>query len=316
MNLDNVKNFADRLRTNISKVIVGKETVIEKVLAIMLSGGHILLNDVPGVGKTVLAKSLAISLGLKYRRIQCTPDLLPSDITGLNILDIKNNEFIFKPGPLFTDILLADEINRTTPRTQSALLEAMAEKQVTIDGKTNPLSDNFFVIATQNPIEFEGTFPLPEAQMDRFTASLSVGYPDNGHEIKMLLSMLNRHPVEKLEAVTDSHELEEAVKRVKTVRLDDSILRYIIDVVASTRVHKELAIGASPRGSIALMNVSRGLAAVRGRDFVIPDDVKEFAHEVLAHRIILKPEARLRRRTTTAIIGEILNKVEVPILNG
>lgn len=313
--MQSIKSFADKLRNNISQVIVGKETVIEKVLAIMLSGGHILLNDVPGVGKTMLAKSLAISLGLEYRRIQCTPDLLPSDITGLNILDMKNNEFTFKPGPVFTDILLADEINRTTPRTQSALLEAMAEKQVTIDGKTNPLSENFFVIATQNPVEFEGTFPLPEAQMDRFTASLSVGYPRDNQEIKMLQSMLNRHPVEKLEAVTDSNELESVVKKVRTVKLDDSILKYIIEIVGATRDHKELAIGASPRGSIALMNVSRGLAAVRGRDFVIPDDVKEFAFEVLGHRIILRPEARLRRRTAPDIINEILNGVEVPILN-
>ncbi|OAA27223.1 magnesium chelatase [Kosmotoga arenicorallina S304] len=311
-----VREFGEKVLKNISKVIVGKNEVVRKLLAVLVSEGHVLLNDVPGVGKTMLARSLALSLGLDFKRIQCTPDLLPSDITGLNVLDMKTNEFVFQRGTVFTDILLADEVNRTTPRTQSALLEAMAEKQVSVDGKTKPLSDLFLVIATQNPVEFEGTFPLPEAQLDRFAICMTLGYPEKEQEIFMLSNMKEEHPIADLEAVSDAYELREVRKKVKEIHLDDSILSYITDLVWGTRKHPDLALGSSPRGSIALMNLSRGLAALNGRDFVIPDDVKEIAVEVLAHRVILKPEARLMRKTREEIIREILEKTEVPIKNG
>ncbi|HEW91558.1 MAG TPA: MoxR family ATPase [Thermotogaceae bacterium] len=304
-------DFSLRILENISKVIFGKEEILQKVLAAVVSEGNILLNDVPGVGKTMLARSLAISLGLDFKRIQCTPDLLPTDITGLNILDTKNGEFIFRKGPIFTDVLLADELNRATPRTQSALLEAMAEKQVTIDGKTYKLSDNFFVIATQNPIEFEGTFPLPEAQLDRFTLSLSVGYPPFEKEIDMLKNMLERHPIEIIKPVSSSEELRNIKRIVREVHIDDSIIEYITKIVLKTRSHPDLAVGSSPRGSIALMNMARGLAFIRGRDFVIPDDVKNVAVDVLAHRVILKPEARLMKRTAHEIIEEIIANVKI-----
>ncbi|ACR79151.1 MULTISPECIES: MoxR family ATPase [Kosmotoga] len=310
-----VKKFGEKVLKNIAKVIIGKDNVIEKTLAVMISGGHVLLNDVPGVGKTMLARSLAISLGLEFKRIQCTPDLLPTDITGLNVLDMRTKEFVFRPGPIFTDILLADEVNRTTPRTQSALLEAMAEKQVTIDGKTYPLNDCFFVIATQNPVEFEGTFSLPEAQLDRFSICLSMGYPDKEQEIKMLEGMQKVHPIESIKPVTEASELTKVRELVKNVRIDPSILEYITTVVENTRKHPDLLLGSSPRGSIALMNISRGLAALSGRNFVIPDDVKKIAVDVLSHRIMLKPEARLMKRTPEEIIHEILNTVEVPLIN-
>lgn len=311
-----VEEFGQKVLGNVSKVIVGKDEVIQKLLAVMISGGHVLLNDVPGVGKTMLARSLAISLGLEFKRIQCTPDLLPTDITGLNVLDMRTKEFVFRPGPIFTDILLADEVNRTTPRTQSALLEAMAEKQVTIDGKTYPLNDCFFVIATQNPVEFEGTFSLPEAQLDRFSICLSMGYPDKEQEIKMLEGMQKVHPIESIKPVTEAVELSKVRELVKTVRIDQSILEYIIAIINATREHSDLLLGSSPRGSIALMEISRGLAALAGRDFVIPDDIKKIAIEVLSHRIMLKPEARLMKRTPEEIIREILNRVEVPLING
>ncbi|MBO8165820.1 MAG: magnesium chelatase [Thermotogae bacterium] len=311
-----VKEFGEKVLKNISKVIIGKDRVIRKLLAVMISEGHVLLNDVPGVGKTMLARSLALSLGLKFKRIQCTPDLLPSDVTGLNILDMKTNEFVFQQGPVFTDILLADEVNRTTPRTQSALLEAMAEKQVTVDGKTQALSDLFFVIATQNPVEFEGTFPLPEAQLDRFAICMTLGYPEREQEILMLNNMKEEHPIVELKPVSNAEELRKIRKSVREIHLDNSILSYITDLVWSTRKHPDLALGSSPRGSIALMNLSRGLAALNGRDFVIPDDVKEIAVEVLAHRVILKPEARLMRKTREMVIEEILDSTEVPIKNG
>ncbi|MFW6120681.1 MAG: AAA family ATPase, partial [Petrotogales bacterium] len=272
-----VKEFTDNVLKNVSKVIVGKNEAIQKILSVMLTGGHVLLNDVPGVGKTMLARSLAISISAKFKRIQCTPDLLPSDVTGLNILDIKTNEFSFRPGPVFSDILLADEINRTTPRTQSALLEAMGEGQVSIDGTTHKLSKDFFVIATQNPIEFEGTFPLPEAQLDRFSVCLSVGYPDTNSEFEMLKGVEYTHPVETIESVVNLDELNKAKEKVKDVDFTRDIMKYIVSIINSTRKHKDLALGSSPRGSIFLMNLSRAIAAIKGRDFVIPDDVKFMA---------------------------------------
>ncbi len=310
-----VKEFTDNVLKNVSKVIVGKNEAIQKILSVMLTGGHVLLNDVPGVGKTMLARSLAISISAKFKRIQCTPDLLPTDVTGLNILNIKTNEFSFRPGPVFSDILLADEINRTTPRTQSALLEAMGEGQVSIDGTTHKLSKDFFVIATQNPIEFEGTFPLPEAQLDRFSACLSVGYPDINSEFEMLKGVEYIHPVETIESVVNLDELNKAKEKVKDVDFSRDIMKYIISIINSTRKHKDLALGSSPRGSIFLMNLSRAIAAIKGRDFVIPDDVKFMAPDVLSHRIVLTPEARLMKRTTRGIIKEILENIEVPMIN-
>lgn len=305
--------FGRTVIDNISKVIVGKNSVAEKILATILSGGHVLLNDVPGVGKTMMARALSVSLGLDFNRIQCTPDLLPTDITGLNILDVTRNEFIFKKGPIFTDVLLVDEINRATPRTQSALLQAMAEQQVTIDGSTYRLSEKFFVIATQNPVEFEGTFPLPEAQLDRFSVQLCIGYPQQDQEITMLKMQSKFHPIDGLKRVLSDTELLEAREIVKQVHTDDSILEYIVKIVSATREHEDIAVGSSPRGAIALRNVSRAFAALKGRDFVLPDDVKSVAIDCLAHRIILKPEARLMRVTKQQVIADILNRVEVPI---
>jgi len=311
--METLETFARRVTENVSKVIVGKELIIEKILASMLSDGHVLLNDVPGVGKTMLARALATSTGLSFNRIQCTPDLLPSDITGLNILDTKQNEFVFKKGPLFTDLLLADEINRATPRTQSALLQAMAERQVTVDGTTYPLSKHFFVIATQNPVEFEGTFPLPEAQLDRFAICVSLGYLEKTEEMQMLRRLEKMHPIDSLQPVCDESELAHAKEMVKQVYIDDSILEYIVRIVSRTRGHEDIALGASPRGAIALMEISKALAALRGREYVLPDDVKEIVIDTLAHRIILRPEARLMRKTKQQIIEEILKTEEAPI---
>ncbi|MFN4190064.1 MAG: AAA family ATPase [Pseudothermotoga sp.] len=308
-----LEEFKRKIVTNVSKVIVGKESIIEKMLACMLSNGHVLLNDVPGVGKTMLARSLAVSTGLEFSRIQCTPDLLPSDITGLNILDTRRNEFVFKKGPVFTDILLADEINRATPRTQSALLQSMAERQVTVDGITYHLSKHFFVIATQNPVEFEGTFPLPEAQLDRFSICLSIGYLSREDEMKMLRKLEKEHPIDSLKAVCDQGELERAKEAIKKVYIDDSVIDYIIRIVSRTREHEDIALGSSPRGAIALMEISRALAALRGRDYVLPDDVKTIVIDTLAHRIILRPEARLMRKTKQEILQYILQTEEAPI---
>lgn len=308
-----LEEFKRKIVTNVSKVIVGKESIIEKMLACMLSNGHVLLNDVPGVGKTMLARSLAVSTGLEFNRIQCTPDLLPSDITGLNILDTRRNEFVFKKGPVFTDILLADEINRATPRTQSALLQSMAERQVTVDGITYHLSKHFFVIATQNPVEFEGTFPLPEAQLDRFSICLSIGYLSREDEMKMLRKLEKEHPIDSLKAVCDQDELERAKEAIKKVYIDDSVIDYIIRIVSRTREHEDIALGSSPRGAIALMEISRALAALRGRDYVLPDDVKTIVIDTLAHRIILRPEARLMRKTKQEILQYILQTEEAPI---
>lgn len=308
-----LEKFKRKIITNVSRVIVGKEEVIEKMLACLLSNGHVLLNDVPGVGKTMLARSLAVSIGLEFNRIQCTPDLLPSDVTGLNILDTRRNEFTFKKGPVFTDILLADEINRATPRTQSALLQSMAERQVTVDGITHQLSKHFFVIATQNPVEFEGTFPLPEAQLDRFSICISVGYLSKEDEMKMLRKLEKEHPIDSLKPVCDQDELNQAKETIKKVYIDDSIIDYIIRIVSRTREHEDIALGSSPRGAIALMETSRALAALRGRDYVLPDDVKMIVTDTLAHRIILKPEARLMRKTKQEILQHILQTEEAPI---
>ncbi len=311
--MSSVSNFAKRVLDNVCRVIVGKRNIVEKMLAAFLSSSHVLINDVPGVGKTMLARSFAISLGLNFSRVQCTPDLTPSDITGFSVLDPKTGSFSFKKGPLFTDVLLVDEVNRATPRTQSALLQAMAEKQVTVDGVTYHLNEHFFVIATQNPVEFEGTFPLPEAQLDRFALCLNLGYLEKDQEIDLLKRLQKSHPIESLEAVCEPDELTRMKGLVKEVYVDDSILDYAVRLVARTRSHPDVALGASPRGSIALVHLSRALAAIRGRDFVLPDDVKSLATDVLAHRLILKPEALLMRKTKQMIIAEILETEEAPI---
>jgi MoxR-like ATPase len=308
-----VADFAERVLKNVSRVIVGKDEVIKKMLAAFLSSAHVLINDVPGVGKTMLARSFAISLGLNFNRVQCTPDLTPSDITGFNVLDPRTGQFSFKKGVLFADVLLVDEINRATPRTQSALLQAMAEKQVSIDGMTYQLSEHFFVIATQNPVEFEGTFPLPEAQLDRFAICLSLGYLEKGQEIQLLKRLQKTHPIESLEPVCEPDELSRMKEFVKEVYVDDSVMDYAVRIVARTRSHPDVALGASPRGTIALVHLSRALAAMSERNFVLPDDVKSIALDVLAHRLILKPEARLMRKSKKEIVEEILNSEEAPI---
>ncbi|PNS35880.1 MoxR family ATPase [Mesotoga sp. B105.6.4] len=308
-----IEDFGSKLTNNISKVIVGKEPIIERVLAVLLSGGHVLINDVPGVGKTMLARSLAISLGLDFNRLQCTPDLLPGDVTGISILNLKTKEFTFRRGPVFTQILLVDEVNRTTPRTQSALLEAMAERQVTVDGKTFNMEHPFFVIATQNPVEFEGTFPLPEAQLDRFAISLTMGYPGEESEKSLLKGIFREHPITSLGSVSNCEELNEVLRLVKEVAIEDSLLGYIVSIVNATRRHKDVQLGSSPRGSIALMETARALAGLRGRDYIIPDDVKEVAPDILSHRIMIKPEARLMRRSSREIVLDIVESVPIPM---
>jgi len=301
----------ERVINNIEKVIKGKREVIEVVVAAFLAKGHVLMEDVPGVGKTMLARALALSLGVDFRRVQFTPDLLPTDLTGLYIYDRKKEDFVFKKGPVFTDVLLADEINRATPRTQSALLEAMAEGQVTVDGVTHRLSERFFVIATQNPIEYEGTFPLPEAQLDRFMICVKMGYPDEEAEIQMLTSQEKEHPISQLEPVMNPDELSELQKKVRNVFVSDEVKKYIVDIASATRNHPSLLLGMSPRGSIALMHFSMALAFMDGRDFILPDDVKRAAVYVIPHRVIQSAESKLKREKKEDIVREILDRVKV-----
>ncbi|RKX39733.1 MAG: magnesium chelatase [Thermotogae bacterium] len=296
---------------NVGKVIKGKDDVVKIVLAAILARGHVLMEDVPGVGKTMLARAIARSFNMDFKRIQFTPDLLPTDLTGLYIYDRKTGDFIFKKGPIFTDILLADEINRATPRTQSALLEAMAENQVTIDGVTHKLSENFFVIATQNPIEYEGTFPLPEAQLDRFMISVKMGYPDEKSEVEILESQIKEHPIENLEPVATSEELLEMRKKVREILVSDDVKKYIVEIVRKTRNHPSLFLGSSPRGSIFIMHLSMALAFMEERDFVLPDDVKEAARYVLPHRVIQNTESKLKRERKEDIINEVIESVKV-----
>ena len=298
---------------NVEKVIVGKRQVIEYFLTAILSNGHILLEDIPGVGKTMLSRAMAISLGMSFKRIQCTPDLLPSDITGVSIFNQKTQEFEFKPGPVFANLVLADEINRATPRTQSSLLECMEERQVTVEGVSIKLPRPFIVMATQNPIEYEGVFPLPEAQLDRFLMKLSIGYPSYEDEMEIVKMQRLRHPIEELKPVASLEEVLSLQEKIKEVYVDETIIQYILDIVSATRKHSDIAVGYSPRGSLALYRTSQALAYIRGRDYVLPDDVKELAPLVLSHRIILKSESYLRGYTQRGVISSILASVEVPV---
>ncbi|WP_457631346.1 AAA family ATPase [Oceanithermus sp.] len=305
-----IADWYARVKTNIEKVIVGQEAAIELLLAGFLAGGHVLLEDVPGTGKTMLARSLARSLGLEFKRVQFTPDLLPSDLTGVNVW--QGGEFRFVPGPVFTQVLLADEINRATPKTQSALLEAMAESQVTVDGETRRLAQPFFVVATQNPIEMDGTFPLPEAQLDRFLMRLRLGYPDEEGEARLLERMRGLHPIEELEPVSDAGEVLEARRRVLEVRVEPELAGYAVRLVRATRAENDVALGASPRAALDLQRTAMALAAVAGRDYLLPDDVKKAAGPVLEHRLIIRPEVRLEGTDAAAVIERILRAVPVP----
>lgn len=297
---------------NISRVIVGKKEAIELLLVTLLADGHALLEDVPGVGKTLIAKSLAKSIKGSFNRIQFTPDLLPSDITGFNIYNQKERKFEFKQGPVLTNVLLADEINRAIPRTQSSLLESMEERQVTIDGKTYPLPKPFFLIATQNPIELEGTFPLPEAQLDRFLIKINIGYPNEEEEISILKRFQKDDPLISLKPVATPKQIITMKQMCKKITLSSSVHKYIIDIISSTRNNKKLRFGVSPRGSLGLMRAAQGLAAIKGRNYVIPDDVKELIKPVLAHRIILNEEEKLRGETPENILEEIISQTPVP----
>jgi MoxR-like ATPase len=300
------------LADNVEKVIIGKREASQRTLLALLCQGHILIEDVPGVGKTMLARAIAKSIGCRFRRIQFTPDMLPSDVTGVSVFNQKTREFEFRPGPVMAKIVLTDEINRATPKTQSALLEAMQEQQVTVDGVTYPMEEPFLIMATQNPIEYEGTFPLPEAQLDRFMVRISLGYPSQTDEIAILDSQQYRHPIETISQVISVEELIEAQKAVKEVYVDSLIKEYIIVLVTATREHPDIYLGASPRGSLALYQTSRALAAVQNRDYVIPDDVKALAEATLAHRLIVSPSARIKDVNPKTVIQEIAQSVPVP----
>jgi MoxR-like ATPase len=305
--------FASAIFDNVENVIIGKRTQMELILVAMLCQGHVLLEDVPGTGKTMLARSIATSMGMDFKRLQCTPDLLPNDIVGVHIFLPHESRFEFHAGPVFTHILLCDEINRATPRTQSALLEAMQEHQVSLAGETHPLPQPFLVMATQNPVEYEGTFPLPEAQLDRFLLRLSMGYPDLEDERTMLRGQRQGHPVERLKPVVDGTALAAFRQAVAEVHVDVSLEDYILKIVTRTRAHPDLALGASPRGSLALYKASQALAALKNRDYVIPDDIKQLIPPVLAHRLILKPEGQLRGRTAALVLQGVINSVDVEL---
>ena len=308
-----VAALAMKIITNVEKVILGKRSQVVLIVVATLSEGHVLLEDVPGVAKTMLGRALARSVNCSFKRVQCTPDLLPTDVTGASIFNQKVNEFEFRAGPIFAQIVLADEINRATPRTQSALLEAMGEGHVTVDGITHMLERPFQVIATQNPIDHEGTFPLPEAQLDRFLMRLSLGYPGIEEEAKMLTNQQRAHPIDSLEPVTSAEEMLQAQHAIREVFIDEKVRTYLLQVVARTRSHDDVRLGGSPRASLALFRAAQALAAVRNRKYVLPDDIKRLAGPILGHRLILKPESRLRKVTPTAVVEAVLNEVPVPV---
>ena len=304
--------LARRIIDNVSKVIVGKTVVIERALAALIAQGHLLVEDVPGVGKTMLAKSLSVSIGCNFKRIQFTPDLLPSDVSGISVYDQQSGEFQFRPGPIMSQVVLADEINRATPKTQSALLEAMEELQVTVDGVTHRLQHPFIVIATQNPIEYEGTFPLPEAQLDRFLMRIGLGYPDFTEEMSIIQQQEREHPIETLEAVASPEEIVGLQAAAKGVYVDRLVREYIVNLVGATRRHPDITLGSSPRASLGMFRAARGLALVLDRDYVVPDDVKSLAAAVMAHRVVLSPAARMRGVTSSVVVSELVERVAVP----
>ncbi|MGH2626447.1 MAG: AAA family ATPase [Anaerolineales bacterium] len=310
--MEELRQLADRVVGNVEKVIVGKTDAVRLTVVGLLCQGHLLIEDVPGTGKTVLAKSLARSVGCSFRRIQFTPDMLPSDVTGVTIFNQQTRQFEFRPGPIMAQIVLTDEINRATPKTQAALLEAMEERQVTVDGVTYPTPRPFLVLATQNPIEYEGTFPLPEAQLDRFLLRLSLGYPGPADEIRMLEAQQTVHPLENLQEVVSADSLLTAQQAVRRVRAALEVKRYILDLVTATRRHGEVYLGASPRGSLALLRTAQAWAALSGRDYILPDDVKRMAPYVLAHRLIVGAAARIRELDSRTLIDEILRTVPAP----
>ncbi len=311
--VNEIQAFGQAVVDNIERVIIGKRPALEMIVVALLCEGHVLLEDVPGVGKTMLARALAGSLGVEFKRLQCTPDLLPNDVTGVSIFDQGKQQFIFVPGPVFTHILLADEINRATPRTQSALLESMAERQVTVDGQTRPLERPFLVLATQNPIEYEGTFVLPEAQLDRFFMKLSLGYLDPASESQMLLNLGGEHPIESLRPVVDGHQLPQLARQVWEVHVDETLREYIVRLVFATRGHRDLLLGASPRGSHALFRGAQAYALLQGRDYVIPEDVRHLATAVLGHRCIVSPESALRGVDIERVMAAVLEETPLEI---
>lgn len=312
LTVSDVQAFGNRILTNLEKVIVGKRQVLEYTLIGLLCQGHLLIEDVPGVGKTMLARALAKSLGCTFNRIQFTPDMLPSDVTGVSIFNQITRDFEYRAGPIMAQVILTDEINRATPKTQSALLEAMEERQVTVDGVTHPLPRPFMVMATQNPIEYEGTFPLPEAQLDRFLLRIRLGYPSLDDEIRIMGDQQYRHPIDELETVVSQPELVQMQEAVKQVFVSPAVKRYIVELTRATRENQDVYLGASPRGSLGLFRAGQVRAAIEGRDYVLPDDIKALAEFVLSHRIVINPAARLKNLSAAQVVKEIVNNLPVP----